>query len=121
MPHNNTRFPGVGKDAKSFDPSELRKRIFGGHVADYMRQLAEEDEEKFNAHFSVFVKNGATADKLEGLYKACHAAIRKDPSPKPTTKKVPSQQVRHRPARLTYEQRKQRVAEKLAARDAANE
>jgi len=120
IPHKPNRFPGFTKDAKSFDPKELRRRIFGGHVADYMRQMQDDDEEKYNAHFSTFIKAGATADKLESLYKACHAAIRKDPAAKNTTKKVPAQQVRHRPVRLTYAQRKERIEAKIAQRDAAN-
>ena len=29
-----------------------------------------------------FIKNGVTADSMEGMYKKAHAAIRADPSPK---------------------------------------
>ena len=29
-----------------------------------------------------FIKNGVTADSMEGMYKNAHAAIRADPSPK---------------------------------------
>lgn len=96
VPHKPLRFPGYTKDAKAFDPSELRKRIFGGHVADYMKYLEENEPEKYKSHFAVFLKNGLTADKLEATYKKVHAAIRADPSSKPTTKKVPAKQTRDR-------------------------
>ena len=32
--------------------------------------------------FSQYIKNGLTADGLEEMYTKCHAAIRKDPTPK---------------------------------------
>merc|ERR1719295_1583521 len=35
--------------------------------------------------FSRYIKNGVTADGMEDMYKKCHAAIRKDPSPKAKT------------------------------------
>merc|ERR1739840_21019 len=59
-----------------------RQHIFGLHVAEYMKSLQEEDEEQFKKHFSRFIKNGVTADSMEGMYKNAHAAIRADPSPK---------------------------------------
>merc|ERR1712223_451847 len=41
-----------------------------------------EDEDAYKKQFSRYIKNGATADSMEDMYKKCHAAIRKDPSPK---------------------------------------
>jgi large subunit ribosomal protein L5e len=39
VPHNEKRFPGYIKEAKKYDPDELRNRITGGHVKDFMEHL----------------------------------------------------------------------------------
>jgi len=118
IPHNTKRFPGFNKEekdeSKAFDAAEFRKRIFGIHVADYMKSLQENDPQKFDTHFSRYVKAGVKADGLEATYKKAHAAIRADPSPKNTNKKVPGTQKKYHDKKLTYEQRRARVQAKLA-------
>lgn len=37
--------------------------------------------------FSQYIKNGITADRIEGIYEKAHAAIREDPSAKPKPKR----------------------------------
>ena len=39
IPHNEKRFPGYIKEAKKYDADELRNRITGGHIKDYMEYL----------------------------------------------------------------------------------
>jgi len=82
IPHNDRRFPGTKKEGDEIkaDPEVHKKYIFGGHVAGYMKQLAEDDEEAFKRQFGTYVEAGVTADAIEGMYKAAHAAIRKDPN-----------------------------------------
>ena len=46
------------------DADRLRHYIYGGHVADYMRQMQDDDEEKYKAHFSRFIKEGLSADNV---------------------------------------------------------
>merc|ERR1712183_1104251 len=82
IPHSEKRFPGYDSEGKELNADVHRQHIFGLHVSDYMRHLQEEDEEQFKKHFSRFIKNGVTADSMEGMYKNAHAAIRADPSPK---------------------------------------
>jgi len=84
VPHNDRRFPGSKKEGDEFkgDPEVVRKYIFGGHVADYMRSLSDENEEAYNRQFKRLVDGGVGADDLEGVYKKAHAAIRKDPTMK---------------------------------------
>jgi len=82
IPHSEKRFPGYDAEAKELNADVHRGHIFGGHVADYMRHLIEEDEDAYKKQFSRYIKNGVTADSMEDMYKKCHAAIRKDPSPK---------------------------------------
>jgi len=113
VPHTEKRFPGYSKEDKKFDAAELKKRIFGLHVAEYMKALEADDAEAFQSQFSAFIKAKVTADSIEGMYKKAHAAIRKDPSHKATTKKVPKEQKKYHDKKLTYDQRRARVAEKL--------
>merc|ERR1712048_726619 len=82
IPHSEKRFPGYDAESKELNADVHRQHIFGLHVAEYMKSLQEEDEEQFKKHFSRFIKNGVTADSMEGMYKKAHAAIRADPSPK---------------------------------------
>ena len=37
MDSSETRFFGYDKDSKNYDPAAHRDRIFGKHVADYMK------------------------------------------------------------------------------------
>jgi large subunit ribosomal protein L5e len=90
IPHNDRRFPGTKKDGEDFkaDPAVHKKYIFGGHVAAYMKSLSEDDEEQYKKQFSRYIDAGIAGDNLEGMYKAAHAAIRKDPNlPRAKTEK----------------------------------
>jgi len=82
IPHSEKRFPGYDSEGKELNADVHRQHIFGLHVAEYMKSLQEEDEEQFKKHFSRFIKNGVTADSMEGMYKKAHAAIRADPAQK---------------------------------------
>lgn len=64
IPHSTKRFPGYDSESKEFNAEVHRKHIMGVHVADYMRQLMDEDEESFKKQFSQFVKNGIVADNV---------------------------------------------------------
>jgi len=45
-----------------------------------MKTLADDDEEAYKRQFSRYIEIGISGDNLEGIYKAAHAAIRKDPN-----------------------------------------
>lgn len=47
IPHNEKRFPGYDPESKEIDEEVLKKYIFGGHVAEYMESLEEEDDERY--------------------------------------------------------------------------
>ena len=47
VPHSEKRFPGYDPESKELDAEVLKKYIFGGHVAEYMESLEEEDDERF--------------------------------------------------------------------------
>jgi len=113
IPHNTKRLAGYDTEKNKFMPDVLRKYIYGGHVAEYMRFLQEKNPGKYTTHFSQFIKNKITADDLEKLYKTAHANIRKSPAFVKKPAKANPKRVRVNLKKLTYEQRKQRVQEKI--------
>lgn len=118
VPHSESRFPGFDAEKESLDAAVLRKYIFGGHVAEYMRHLKEEDPERYQKQFSQYIKAGIDADKIEAVYQKAHAAIRKDPTHKPTQKKESYPPSQFKKARLNLKQRKDKVKQKKAAFEA---
>jgi large subunit ribosomal protein L5e len=115
VPHSERRFVGYDEEGKKADAELLRKYIFGGHVADYMKLLAEEDEAKFSKQFSLYVKAGIKADDLQNVWAKVHKNIRADPTHKATAKKAPQTQKRYRKVKKSLAQRKDTVRQKIAA------
>ena len=131
IPHNVKRFPGSSYNSESkeweYDAELHKKYIYGGHVADYMKTMQEEDPEKYKKQFSRFVAAKIGHADLAKLYKTAHAAIRKDPNikraagergafNKPTKDGKPAdkKKVDHRPRhKLSVQQRMGRVHEKI--------
>eukprot|EP00929_Paragymnodinium_shiwhaense_P058700 TRINITY_DN2940_c0_g1_i3.p2 TRINITY_DN2940_c0_g1~~TRINITY_DN2940_c0_g1_i3.p2 ORF type:complete len:313 (+),score=88.16 TRINITY_DN2940_c0_g1_i3:74-1012(+) len=135
VPHNTKNFPGYkapdSKDAEGeYDAEAHKERIFGGHLKEYMEMLQEEDPTKYEAHFSHFIKEGVDADGLEDMYTECHSKIREDPEPKKADKNgitytrkgntvCGSDGTEHvRTVKLTLKQRREKVAQKIAAAQA---
>ncbi|KAI7755212.1 hypothetical protein M8C21_025659 [Ambrosia artemisiifolia] len=119
IPHSEKRFAGFDKDGKSLDADVHRKYIYGGHVATYMNTLIEDEPEKYQTHFSDYIKAGVEPDNIEELYKKVHAAIRADPTPKKSEKQPPKEHKRYNLKKLTYDERKQKLIERLNALNAA--
>jgi len=82
VPHRPNRFPGFNSAKSTLDAKAHRDRIFGKHVADYLKQVKEEvaanPDEKLTQFAKVIGAKVAPAD-IEGIYKKAHAAIRADP------------------------------------------
>jgi len=130
VPHNTTRFPG-SKGGK-YNADKHRERIFGAHVAgyiaDFQKQIAEKEKAKdveavtklkakYDRQFGRFIKANLTkAADIEAVYKAAHAAIRKDPThtkkARPTDKKW---KVHRGTAPKSYADRKNHQRNKVAA------
>jgi len=113
VPHSETRFFGYDPEAKEYKAEAHRDRIFGKHVAEYMKTLKEEDEEVYKRRFSKFIDAGITPESLEGVYKKAHEAIRANPDLAPKKDKGVEKK-RFNPKKLTLEQRKERIAAKKA-------
>ncbi|XP_057970580.1 large ribosomal subunit protein uL18 [Malania oleifera] len=119
IPHSEKRFAGFSKDSKQLDAEVHRSYIFGGHVAAYMRTLMEDEPEKYQSHFSEYIQKGIDADGIEAMYKKVHAAIRADATSKKSEKKPPKQHKRFNLKKLTYEERKAKLIERLNALNSA--
>lgn len=115
IPHSEKRFVGYDPESKNLDTDTLKKYIFGGHVADYMTSMKEEEPEEYAKHFSLFIKEGIDADNLEALYKKVHANIRANPVKPKKAKKVPADKKKWHAVKKTYEQRKADLADRIAA------
>ena len=60
----------------------------------FLQILAEDEPEKYQSHFSEYIKRGIEADGIEALYKNVHAAIRADPTLKKSDKQTPKEHKR---------------------------
>jgi len=116
IPHNEKRFPGYDPESKSLDAEVLKKYIYGGHVAEYMESLEEEDDERFKKQFAKYLEDSIGSEDIEEMYTNAYAAIREDPVFKPTEKEKnwKAEALKHRNPRLNHEQRQVRIKEKIA-------
>ncbi|RCN31808.1 ribosomal L18p/L5e family protein [Ancylostoma caninum] len=114
VPHSENRFFGYDSESKKYDAEAHRDRIFGKHVAEYMRSLKEEDEDAYKRQFSHFIANGIDADNLEEMYKKGHAAIRANPDRRTKPSKKQGEKKRWNAKKITLEKRRERVEEKKA-------
>jgi large subunit ribosomal protein L5e len=115
IPHSEKRFPGYDSESKQLDAEVLKKYIFGGHVAEYMESLEEEDEERFKRQFSTYLADGVGSDDMEEIYANAHAAIREDPTFKPTekTKDWKAEGLKYKKKRLTLDERRINIAARI--------
>jgi large subunit ribosomal protein L5e len=121
VPHSENRFPGFDMETEELDAETLKKYILGGHVAEYMETLADDDEERYKGQFVKYIEDEVEADALEELYTDAHAAIREDPfkkyesdAPKKTKEEWKQESLKYRKSKLTYEQRQERVKARIA-------
>lgn len=118
IPYSESRFPGYDKDAKQADAELVRNYVYGVHVADYMEYLQEEDEEMYKRQFAKYIEAGIEPDALEDMYTEAHAKIRESPEHVPATPFTEAQKQaskKFKAQRRNLKQRRNRVAQKLAA------
>jgi large subunit ribosomal protein L5e len=114
IPHSEKRFPGYVRDTKQYDADTHKARIMGEHIADYMREMEEDDEENYQKYFAKYIDAGIEADDIEELYEKVHASIREDPTPEEKTTFTNIDKQWKKKAKKTYDQRKKDAAEKKA-------
>ena len=120
IPHSEKRFPGYDMETKELDAETLRKYIFGGHVAEYMETLADDDEERYKSQFQGYIDDEIEADGLEELYQEAHAAIRADPwkkdeeaGEKKSKDEYKKESKKYKTPKSTHAERRERVAKKI--------
>lgn len=86
-----------------------------------LQTLNENEPEKFQTHFSEYVKKGIEADEMEALYKKVHAAIRADPLAKKADKQSLKEHKRFNLKWLTYEERKANLIDRIRTLNSAGE
>ncbi|KAL8122504.1 hypothetical protein AgCh_019009 [Apium graveolens] len=92
--------------APQLDAEVHHKYIYGGHVAAYMRvRIIHSDRFYSYLHYH----------NIEELYKKVHAAIRADPTLKKSDKQQPKEHKRYNLKKLTYDERKNKLIERLNA------
>ena len=121
VPHSENRFPGYDIESKELDAEVLRKYIYGGHVAEYMETLADDDEERYKSQFSGYIEDDIEADGLEELYMEAHKQIREDPwkkvessGPKKTKEEWAAESKKYKQKKLTKAEKEERVKAKIA-------
>ena len=122
IPHSENRFPGFDVETKELDAEVLRKYIFGGHVAEYMETLADDDEERYKSQFQGYIDDEVEADGLEEMYAEAHKAIREDPNKeaegggeKKSKEEYKKESQKYRQSKLSKEEKTERVKAKIAA------
>jgi len=115
IPHSEKRFPGYDRDAKEYDADMHKERIFAGHVGEYMEYLDEEDNQKYQEHFRLYLEEDLDCDALEELYEGVHEKIREDPTSSEPKDFTPDKSYK-RKAKLTNDERKARVQAKKDAK-----
>lgn len=151
VPHNEQRFPGfrwekpevnVGrkkggaqeekeKPKPVFTAEEHLEHIMGVHVQEYYDLLKKDNPQAFKKQFSLWEK-ALGGKSFESIYKAAHAAIRKNPArtkvarkQKPVRKEIQARpqlimqnskgKKWMRQRKITKEQRRERINTKIAA------
>jgi large subunit ribosomal protein L5e len=75
IPHSEKRFPGYDPESKELDSEVLQKYIVGGHVAEFMENLEEEDEERYRKHFAKYLEDEIAPDDLEEVNLAVDLSV----------------------------------------------
>jgi len=114
IPHSPSRFVGYNKEEKALKADVLRKHIFGVHVSEYMKHLRDENSTKFQRHFGHYTKVGLKPEDIEKKWAAVHKAIRDKPAAVKSTKKKPEKQKRFRRAKMSLDEKKNRIKQKIA-------
>ncbi|KZO91726.1 translational machinery component, partial [Calocera viscosa TUFC12733] len=70
IPHSEKRFPGFDVESKTLDAEVLKKYIFGGHVAEDMKSLEEEGDERFKKQFATYLADDIGSEDLEEIYQS---------------------------------------------------
>jgi large subunit ribosomal protein L5e len=120
IPHSTKRFPGHNNKDDSYKPEVHKARIFGHHVADYIKTLQDGgDDEVLKRQFGDYLKGKLnTKNAIEQMYRNAHKNIRQNPdAPEKKKRFVPPAGARKgvKRQKMSNLQRKDRVRQKKDA------
>lgn len=116
VPHKPNRFPGFDSKKGELNAKVHRDRIFGAHVAAYMKDIeAAKKSGEQTTQFDAFAKNKIAAGDVEAMYKKAHEEIRKDPMRRVAKKPAKAgERKSFNIKKLTQKERKEAAAKKVA-------
>lgn len=116
IPHSESKFFGFSED-KGLDSTLLRDRIFMSQNIAYMIELRDNDEEAYKRQFGKYISLGIKPEEISGKLENCLKAIAENPMLNKDNKKERTSKAHYnnKVAKLTCEERKQKVSTKLAA------
>ena len=102
-------------DRCNFDAKQLRSCIFGGHVASYMKLVAECKEENPDQNTTMFsqLSKAVKPAELENMYKKVHTAIRADPTKRVPRKNNAAGRKNYATKRISVPERRAKVAKTI--------
>jgi large subunit ribosomal protein L5e len=115
IPHKPKRFPADKATKGKFSPKQLRRYIYGAHIADYMTLLSEKNPDKYKRQFANYIKANKGPKDMEKMWADVHANIRKSPAHVKVVRKNPPKKVQKLKRKKNNKQRKNRIAQKLAS------
>jgi len=115
IPHGENRFPGYDASEKELDAEVHSQYIFGEHVGEFMEYMEEEDKSQYDILFARYIKAGVGADDVKEMWEGTHKAIRANPDRKAKDGKTFKTVVKGRKARLSRQQRQDKIKQKLAS------
>lgn len=116
IPHSESKFYGYTKE-KGLDANELRDRIFMKKNVEYMADLKKNDDEAYKKQFGGYSALNIEPESIQSKYESCLKQIVESPMKNKSGKKSNGTKAHfnNKVARLTLEERKERVRAKLAA------
>lgn len=135
VPHNVKKFPGYQEPEErgmdyNYDASAHLERILGAHVVEFMKDLEEEDPERYKVAFAKYIANDIAPDDVEDMYRESHKKIRENPKfEKKAASGITNKRTGNtittskgttytRKEKLSRKQKKDRVKQKIAAASA---
>ena len=113
VPHSEKRFVGYDREEKKYNAEDMKDRIFGEHVAEYMRYLMEDVDKPRRT--SPSSSRRRSRPQLRGPPRLRARGDPRGPAARGEGGGRRGPRTYKRPAKKTYEERKAAVEEKKAA------
>jgi len=113
IPHKPKRFPGNKTMPNKFDPKTLRKHIYAGHVAEYMKQMKSKNPDKYEKQFSRYIAAGKGPEEVEKMWASVHENIRANPAHVKVVRNTKPRKVCINKRKLNNLERKNKIKQRI--------